>query len=98
ALELLPPHMHAFMHVGHEFMEMRTALAGDRTRLKEQVHQHGLAAAYLAVEIKSLDRLLRLLPSEQPAERRRFARQTMCREPRLELRHGRQHGLLRGIA
>src|SRR5579883_1161700 len=45
----------AFVHVKHEFVEMRTALAHDRTRFEEEIHQHGLAAADLAVDIEAFD-------------------------------------------
>src|SRR4051812_48680120 len=90
--------MHALVHIGHEFMEMRAALALNRARFEEQVHQHGLAAADLAVKVEALERLLRLLPAEQPAERGRFARQAMRGEPRLELRQGGDGDLLRGVA
>ena len=62
---------HALVHVGHEFVEMHAPLAPDRRGLEEQVHQHGLAAADLAVDVESLDRLLLALAgAEQPAERR----------------------------
>ena len=98
AFQLLPVDVHALMHVRHEFVEMRAPLARDRARLEEQIHQHGLAAADLAVKIEALDRLFRLLPPEQPAERGGFAREPMGREPRLELRQHRERGFLRGIA
>ncbi len=62
---------HALVHVGHEFVEMNAPLALDRRGLEEEVHQHGLAAADLAVNVESLDRLLLALAgAEQPAERR----------------------------
>ena len=48
--------------------------------LEEQVHQHGLAAADLAVDVETLDRLRFLALAEQPAERRRFARQPVLRQ------------------
>ena len=70
------------MHVGHEFMKMRSALANDWARLEEQVHQHGLAAADLAENVEPLDRILAALPrAEQPAERGRFACKPMFAQP-----------------
>ena len=65
---------------------MRAALADDGARLEEQVHQHGLAAADLAINVKALDRLARALLAlaEQPAERRRFAREPVLREPQFK--------------
>ena len=54
SLILLPEHPHALVHVGHELVEMRAALAHHRRRLEEQVHQHGLAAADVAVDVQAL--------------------------------------------
>ena len=48
---------HALVHVGHEFVEMRPPLALHRRGLEEQVHQHGLAAADIALDVQALDRL-----------------------------------------
>src|SRR5262249_40941357 len=50
----------------------------------EEVHQHGLAASDLAVEVKSPHRL-GLVVAEQPADRSRAPRQPMRRKPRLEV-------------
>ena len=55
------------MHLGHEFVEMGAALVLDRALLKEQIHQHGLAAADLAMNVKPARRRLALV-AEQPAE------------------------------
>ena len=84
---LLPNGMDAFVHVEHEFVKMRAALAHDRARLEEQIHQHRLAAADIAVDVETLDRGSALLAAgEQPAERRGFARQTIFRDSRFEPR------------
>ena len=63
------------VHVGHELVEVRAALAPHRARGEEQVHQHGLAAPDVAVDVEAADRaFLALAFSEQPAELRGFAR------------------------
>ena len=54
----LTDQINTLVHVEHEFVEMRTAFSLDRTRVKKQIHQHGLAATDLAVDIKALDRRL----------------------------------------
>ena len=78
ALMVLAELPHVLVHVGHEFMEVHAPLAPDRRRLEEQVHQHGLAAADLAMDVEPLDwLLLALAGAEQPAERGRFPRQAM---------------------
>jgi hypothetical protein len=63
----------ALVHVGHEFMKMRSALANDWARLEEKVHQHGLAAADLAENVDAC--------AKQPAERGRFACKPMFAQP-----------------
>src|SRR5690606_7949439 len=70
-LLLRPETPYALMHVGHEFVEMRAALAHDGRSFEEEVHQHGLAAADIAPEIKPLRRNGGL-PCHQPAERARL--------------------------
>ncbi len=83
----LPQGVDALVHVGHEFMEMDAALAHDRRGREEQVHQHGLAAADLAENVKALDRFrLVCARAEQPAERGRLAREMTLGEPLFELR------------
>ena len=73
------------MHVGHEFVKVHAALANDGTRFEEEVHQHGLAATDLAVDVKSFQRRAALLAlAKQPAERRRFAREPVLIEPQLK--------------
>jgi hypothetical protein len=63
----------ALVHVGHEFMKMRAALADDRGPFKEEIHQHRLSAPDVAPEIESLGRFGGL-PRHQPAKRTRFRR------------------------
>ena len=60
---------HALVHVGHELVEMHAPLAPDRRGLEEQVHQHGLAAADVAVDVESLDRLLPCARARRTASR-----------------------------
>ena len=68
----------AVMHVGHEGVEVHPTLAAHRHRFEEQIHQHGLAAADTAVDVKA-GYLLGGRPvfGEQPAERARLALQTL---------------------
>ena len=82
-LHLLAQRKNALVHVEHEFVKMRAALARHRTCFEEQIHQHGLAAADVAEDVEALERRF-LAVAEQPAERRGFARQTMLRDPHLE--------------
>src|SRR5207249_295885 len=66
-------------------VEVCAAPALDRERGVEQIHQHGLAATDFAVEVEAFDRsAVARTVAEQPAERGRFLRQPMLREPRLE--------------
>src|SRR5580692_11103222 len=67
-LHLLPQRENALMHVKHEFVKMRAALAEHRTRFEEQIHQHRLAAPDVAVDVEALERRL-LAVAEQPAQR-----------------------------
>ena len=62
----------ALMHLGHEFVEMGAALVFDRTVLKEHIHQHGLAAADLAMNVEPARRRL-VLVAEQPPEQAQLA-------------------------
>ena len=61
ARDVLPVGVDALMHLGHEFVEMRAALVRDRALLEEQIHQHGLAAADVAVDIEPARRRLVLV-------------------------------------
>jgi len=75
----------AVVHVEQEFVEMGAALTHDGTCFEEQVHQHRLAAADVAIDVKTLERLFAFLAvAEQPAERRRFPRQAMLNDAGLE--------------
>ena len=68
---LLPERMNAFVHIDHELVKMRAAFSHHRTSLEEQVHQHGLAAPDLAVDVEALDgRLLCRAAAKQPSQRR----------------------------
>ena len=96
-LHLLAQRENALVHVEHEFVKMSAALARHRACFEEQIHQHRLAAADVAVDVEALDRRL-LAVAEQPAERRRFARQAMLRDPHLETRELRDDGELRVVA
>ena len=67
--------------------------------LEEQIHQHGLAAADLAVDVEALERLAAFVAlAEQPAERGRFARQPMLGEPLLEPRNAARTSACAGSA
>ena len=96
-LHLLAHAVEPLVHVRHELMEMRAPLALHRARGEEQVHQHGLAAPDVAVNIKPLDRAF-VAFREQPAQMRGLAGEPMMREPRLEPRQPGRDGLLRGVA
>jgi hypothetical protein len=62
--------MNTFVHVGHEFVKMNASFAHDRTGLKEQIHQHGLAAADFAVNVQTFERRPGVLAlPEQPTKR-----------------------------
>src|SRR5262249_14779557 len=98
-LDLTAKLAHAIMHVAHELVEVRAPLALDRARSEKQVHQHGLAAADIAVEAEAAERLVRACArTNQPAQRRRLARQPMLAQPRLEPRQQIEHVLLGSVA
>ena len=62
--------MNPLVHIRHELMKMRAAFALDRARLEEQIHQHGLAAPDLAVNVEPLQRRAGLFAlGEQPSQR-----------------------------
>ncbi len=44
------------MNVGHEFVKVRATLVLDRTVVEEQIHQHGLAASDLAMDVETTQR------------------------------------------
>ena len=85
-LQLMPHLADAVVHVGHEFVEMRPPLPPHFARREEQIHQHGLAAADVAVDVEALHRAGRLAAREQPAERGRLARQPVLRQRLLQRR------------
>src|SRR4029453_12480353 len=69
-LELLPEDMNTFVYVGHEFVKMNSSLWHARPSLKEQTHQHGLAAADFAVNVQTFERRPGVLAlPEQPTKR-----------------------------
>src|SRR5882724_10005540 len=84
------------MHLGHEFVEMGAALVLDMALLKEQIHQHGFAAADVAMNIKPARRRL-VLVSEKPAEQALLAQRPVAREPVLERAEGLRGERLRGF-
>src|SRR5260370_39259973 len=91
--------MNAAVRVEHELVKMRASLAPDCGRREKQVHQHGLAAADFAVEVKALDgTVVRRTAAQQPAERGGFVRQPMPREPRFERREPGDQSFLAGVA
>ncbi len=52
AVDLLARLADALVHVGHELMEMAALLGGEAHAGEEQVHQHRLAAADVAVDVE----------------------------------------------
>ena len=96
--DLLAIRVHALVHLGHELVKMRAAFPLHGACGKEQVHQHGLAAPDVAVDVETLDRLCGILFREQPAEMRGFARQPVLRQPLLEPREPRGNRFLRRVA
>jgi hypothetical protein len=98
-LHLLAHALQPLVHVGHELVEMRAPFAAYGARGEEQIHQHGLAAADIAVNVETADRTrLRRALGEQPAERRRLARQAVLRKSFLQPRELRGDQLLRAVA
>src|SRR5207237_664257 len=85
------------MHIGHELVEVGSALVLGRARLEEQVHQHGLASADVAVDIETLDPLMALAIAEQAVEQLLLALRTIADEPLLERSEGVGGALLRAI-
>ena len=98
-LDLLTIDVHALVHVCHELMEVHTPFALHRARGEEQIHQHGLAAPDVTVNVEASDRaLLPLVLAEQPAKLRGLPRKPMLREPLFEPRESCGERFLRGIA
>src|SRR5262249_3020540 len=86
----------ALMHLGHEFVEMRAALVRDLRLLEEQVHQHGLAAPDLAMDVEPARRRL-VLVGEQPAEQALLLDRLVAGKPLLQFRKGFRRAALRRI-
>jgi len=88
AFHFLADGVNAFVHVEHELVKMRAAFALDRTGFEEEIHQHGLAASDIAVDVEALERRQSAFPArEQPAERRGFARQPKLHDALFKPRH-----------
>src|SRR5260221_1654180 len=68
APDILTKAVNPLVNVGHEFVEVRAALVLDRTVLKQQIHQHGLAAPHLAMNVETASPRL-VLFSNQPANK-----------------------------
>src|SRR5262249_47252624 len=80
-------------------MKVHPSFALDRASGEKKVHQHRLAAADLAPNVEPFER--RFGPfalSEQPTERRRFARQPMNGKSLIETRQSGDNRFLGGIA
>src|SRR6266436_2882192 len=92
ARDILTKAVNPLVNVGHEFVEVRAALALDRTVLKKQIHQHGLAAPDLAMNVEAAWRRL-VLVGKQPAKQALLAQRRIARKPLLEVRE--RHGGLR---
>ena len=87
----------ALMHLGHEFVEMRAALMHHGRLLEEQIHQHGLAAADLAMDVEAVRRLVLVAAVEQAPEQALLALRLVVRKPQVERRIGLGDFGLRGI-
>ncbi|MHC2510775.1 hypothetical protein ACVII1_006013 [Bradyrhizobium elkanii] len=97
ARDLLTVAVDALMRLGHEFVEVRAALVFDRALLEEQIHQHGLAAADLAVDVEPARRLVVLVAAEQPPEQALLALRLVAREPFIQRAERLGGAGLRGI-
>src|SRR6266851_4031560 len=84
------------VHFGHEFVKMRAALVLDLAVLEKQIHQHGLAAPDIAMNIKPARRRT-VLVGKQPAQQALLAQGLVAREPPLEVREGVSGLRLRGV-
>ena len=96
ARDVLAIGIDALMHLGHEFVKMRAALVRDLRLLEEQVHQHGLAAADLAMDVEPMRRGL-VLVGKQPAEQALLLDRRVAGKPLLQRRQGLRRPLLRRI-
>src|SRR4051794_33769776 len=84
------------MHICHEFMEMRAAFLLHWTVFEEHVHQHGLAAADVAVDVEA-SRRRPVAVREQPAEQSLLAHGLIAGEPLLQVLQRRGGRLLRRV-
>src|SRR5713226_8834307 len=80
ARDILAKAINPLMHLGHEFVEVRPALVHDRTLLKKQIHQHGLAATDFAMNVEAARRPA-ILIGEQPAQQAVLARWLILPKP-----------------
>src|SRR5882724_6677451 len=96
AYDVLTKAIDPLMHLGHEFVEMRASLVHDQALLKKHIHQHGLAAPDVAVNIKAARRRL-VLVREQPAKQALLAQGLVARKLLLEAREGFGGLGLRGV-
>src|SRR5690606_21055278 len=55
------------MHLIHEFMEVHATLLLERYSREKEVHQHGLAATDLAIEVEPAHRFSRLFEEAEQA-------------------------------
>ena len=97
-LHPLPKRVNALMHIEHEFVKMGAPLPQHQARLKEQIHEHGFAAADVAADIEALDLRLRFFATaEHPSKRRRFSRQATLGNLRFEPRQPVNDSKLDGV-
>src|SRR3984885_5679466 len=96
ARDVLTKAIDPLVHLGHEFVEVRAALVDDGTLLKKQIHQHGLAATDLAMNVEAARRRL-VLVRKQPAQQTLLAHRLVARKPPLEIREGLGSLRLRGV-
>ncbi len=95
AAGLLAVGVDALMHFAHEFVEVDAALRHGGGEGEELVHQHGLAAADLAVDVEPPG--WRGAACEQPAERAGLGGEPLLAEPPVEVVETRRQAHLRGI-
>src|SRR5215470_15310837 len=87
------------VNIEHKGVKVRPPFAHDRATGEKQVHQHSLAAADIAPNVKPLEgRLGAFALAEQPAQRRRFASQPMNGKSAVEAHQLGYNCLLCGIA
>src|SRR5438552_11694070 len=96
ARDILAKAVNPFVHLGHKFVEVCAALVLDGTLLKKQVHQHGLAAPDLAMNVEAWWRRL-VLVRKQPAKQALLAYRHVVRKPLLEVRECLGGLRLRGV-